>query len=257
MGTATALLERLAAHRLARLYILDFGLFQVGANDRIIGIPGYLLETTEGARILIDTGFPAEYAAAPADTAKRDGLERFGHILRLTAENLPAGQLARVGLTAADIDLVILTHGHIDHVGCLDQFTHCPILVSKAERAFDRPIYFEDMRPLDWPRADYHLIDADTDICAGLRLLLTPGHSPGHIAAMLTLPATGAVLLTADAIARPEEVSEGFDGAWNPPMAQASAARILAMADPAGAFIIYGHGPEQWPLLRKIPEFYG
>ena len=151
---------------------------------------------------------------------------------------------------------MILSHGHIDHVGCLDQFTHCPILMARTERAFDRPRYFFDARPLDWPLADYHLIDADLDICTGLRVLMTPGHAPGHLSAMLTLPATGAVLLTADAISRPAEVDEGFADAWNPELAKTSAARILEMAKATNALVIYGHSPDQWPLLRKIPEFY-
>lgn len=252
----SARLARLASHRIARLYILDFGLFHVADGDRIIGIPGYLLETDHGARILIDTGFPALYATDPHTAAARDGLASFGHILHLGPENLPAGQLARLGLGPRDIDLVVLTHGHIDHVGCLDQVTHCPILTSAAERAFDRPIYFEDVRPLDWPPARYHLIDSDLTICTGFRLLMTPGHSPGHISAWVDLPATGPVLLTADAISRPAEVDEGFPDAWNPALAQISAARILALAATAGARVIYGHCPEQWPLLRKIPEGY-
>ncbi|MEY3684375.1 MAG: hypothetical protein RLZZ394_206, partial [Actinomycetota bacterium] len=44
------------------LSVLDFGLFQVHANGRIIGIPGALIETDAGERVLIDSGFPQKYA---------------------------------------------------------------------------------------------------------------------------------------------------------------------------------------------------
>ena len=54
--------------RIARLYVLDFGLFDVGPGKRTIGIPGFLLETDQGGRILFDTGFPPAYATAVSYT---------------------------------------------------------------------------------------------------------------------------------------------------------------------------------------------
>jgi N-acyl homoserine lactone hydrolase len=63
-------------------------------------------------------------------------------------------------------------------------------------------------------------------------------------------------MLTSDAISRPAEVEERFDTAPDPELAMRSAERLLRIADERGAFVIYGHGPEQWPTLRKAPEFY-
>jgi N-acyl homoserine lactone hydrolase len=31
----------------------------------------------------------------------------------------------------------------------------------------------------------------------------------------------------------------------------------MAIAKREKAFVIYGHDPEQWPQLKKTPEFYG
>ena len=45
-----------------RLAVLDYGLFEVHAGPRTIGICGYLIETDADERILIDTGLPAKYA---------------------------------------------------------------------------------------------------------------------------------------------------------------------------------------------------
>ena len=39
-----------------QLHVLDFGLFQVHANGRIIGICGFLIHTSAGEKILVDTG---------------------------------------------------------------------------------------------------------------------------------------------------------------------------------------------------------
>ncbi len=242
--------------RIARLTILDLGLFQVHGNGRVVGIPGYLLTTATGGHILIDTGFPACYATDPDTAARDDGLGSFGHLLRHGPEYLATARLSGLGLAPGDIDLLILSHGHIDHVGQISDFAHAPILLGRAERAEPRPLYFGGARPMTWPDADYRLIDADTPVCGGLTLLHTPGHSPGHLSAFVDLPETGPVILTADAISRPSEPDEGMAGSWDIPLAQASAARLLSLARDKGAMLIYGHCPVQWPGLRKSPLSY-
>jgi N-acyl homoserine lactone hydrolase len=35
-----------------------------------------------------------------------------------------------------------------------------------------------------------------------------------------------------------------------------SADKLMAIAERENAFVIYGHDPEQWPILRKAPNFY-
>ncbi len=246
-----------------RLYILDFGLFQVTADDgddargRVIGIPGYLLQTHDGQNILVDTGFPKKYAVNTAQATLEDGLETFGRVLTLTAENLPPAQLARAGLTPSDIDILIMTHTDIDHVGGIGDFPQAPIVIAAAERAFPAPRYWNDRSPISWPENDYQIISEDTALCPGVTLLMTPGHAPGHLSLLVRLPETGLVLLSGDAISRPAELEEGFGGVWDDKLAQASAAKLVTIAQRAQAMIIYGHDPEQWPNLRKAPDFYG
>ena len=237
--------------RLIRLTILDLGLFEVRGGERLIGIPAYLMETDHGARILFDTGFPPAYASDPG-IAARDGLLSFGKLIDFGPDQTAAGALARLGLRPRDIDLVILSHGHIDHVGSLPLFTHAPIVMTHTERADPAPAYFGTARPMAWPEATYRLIDTDTPICDGLTLIPTPGHTPGHLSAILDLPETGRVILAADAINRASEPSEGFADAIDPVAAKASADRLVAL----GGFLIWGHDPAQWQTLRKAPASY-
>lgn len=242
--------------KITRLYVLDFGLFRVHSGPRDIGIPGFLLQTEDGKNILFDTGFPPGYAADAEGCAGRDGLDATGKVLRLERENLLAGQLALLGLVPADIDLTILSHSHIDHVGGLAGVTHAPIVMTRAERANPRPLYHGDARPMDWPEADYRLIDEDVEICDGLILVLTPGHTLGHLSALLILPRTGPVILTGDAISRFEEMMNGFDGAADDALANESADRLIGFAQESAAMVIYGHSPGQWQQIFKAPQFY-
>ena len=244
----------LPGHRLVRATVLDFGLFDVGPGTRAIGIPGFLLETDKGARILFDTGFSPDYITAHDATARRDGLARFGAFLNFGAANTAEGQLATLGLTAKDISHVILSHGHIDHVGSLPLFTHAQIILTGVERADPRPCYFYDVQPMDWPQALYTTIDRETLLCDGLTLIPTPGHTAGHLSAHLTLPDGRNLILAADAISRISEADEGFGDAKDPVAALASYHLLMARAKATDAQVIYGHEPSQWAGLPKAPH---
>lgn len=242
---------KLAQHHLTRLTVLDFGSFNVGPGKRRIGIPGFLLETDKGARILVDTGFDPLYATDYAAADARDGLSAFGRLENYSQRQTATGQLALLGLTPSDITHVILTHGHIDHVGSLPLF-RCPIILTVAERSTARPLYWNDARPIAWPDAPYHLIAGETALCHGLRVIPTPGHTPGHLSLLLTLP-EGAVILAADAINRRSEPAEGFPDAMDPDTAAISAARLHALQAETDAVMIWGHDPDQWTALPKAP----
>jgi N-acyl homoserine lactone hydrolase len=240
-----------------RLYVLDFGLFQVHDDGRRIGIPGYLIQTREGRNILVDTGFPARYVSDGEQAAVDDNLGSFGRVVKLGEANSPIAQLALIGLDKDSIDTLVLTHSDIDHVGAIGEFPGVPIVVGAAERALNHPRYFGERSPISWPSGvEYQRINEDTALCPGVALLYTPGHSPGHLSLMVRLPQTGVVLLTADAIARPAEMEQGFGGAWDEEKARKSANRLMSLAMHERAMIIFGHDPAQWPRLPKAPDYF-
>lgn len=246
---------RLQGHPVS-LAVLDFGLFTVHANGRIIGIPGFLIETSKGEKILIDTGFPSQYADDVDAASLADNLGEFGKVLNLTHFHQPEAQLALLGFKKSDLDYVIITHTHIDHVGNIGGFPGIPFIIGADERALPQPIYWRGKQPLNWPDNEYVLVTEDFDLGPGFRVLFVPGHTPGELSIMIDLPETGSVLLTSDAISRPSEIDEGCVDATNPAQALASAHRILNLAREKNAFVIYGHGPEQWKELKKAPQKY-
>jgi N-acyl homoserine lactone hydrolase len=91
-----------------------------------------------------------------------------------------ADALAGLGMTPADIGLVINTHLHFDHCGQNAVFGHAACHVQRAEldraRRESRDLY-------DWfgfMNARWELLDGDTEILPGLSVLTTPGHTVGH-----------------------------------------------------------------------------
>ena len=239
-----------------RLAVLDYGLFEVHSGPRTIGICGFAIQTDAGEVVLIDTGFPAKYVVDAKLATAQDGLGSFGRVLEITPENTPEAQLAKLGLSKSDVTLMIQSHTHIDHVGHMNGFPGVPILIAGAERALPRPLYWSGKQAMAWPERDYHLVTRDETLGPGFDVLLCPGHAPGQLAFMVRLPDTGWMLLTSDAISRAAEIDEGFAGSWDVPLAVHHGDRLMRLAREKDALVIYGHSPQQWPGLRKAPDWF-
>jgi N-acyl homoserine lactone hydrolase len=87
--------------------------------------------------VLIDTGF-ADPAVYDRLTAKY-GSTRWG---------APVDVLSRLGVSAADVDTILLTHNHFDHAGCVDAFPAAHVWIQQREislyrAAATRPARFE------------------------------------------------------------------------------------------------------------------
>ncbi len=109
--------------------------------------------------------------------------------------------LHAVGVSPADIDLVLCTHLHVDHVGWNTQlldgrwvptFPNARYLFGRTEYAHweaenlkaENPVFNESVLPVvEAGRVDF--VESDAAIDEQMRLMPTPGHTPGHIAMLL------------------------------------------------------------------------
>jgi len=144
--------------------------------------------------------------------------------------------LALRGLSAADIDLVVLTHAHFDHAGaCADLLR--PVAVHEREtRASYWPLVggLLDMLALE------RLEGEAGELADGVEWARTPGHCEGHISLNVTT-ASGKVVLCGDTIGP----SRGEFDAMEP--SGPSAAELLASWERIRTWrptrIIAGHLP--------------
>ena len=245
-----------------RLAVLDYGSLDLALDALLlgdgegraitVGVPGYLIQTDDGRTILVDTGLPHAYLQDPVAATRADGYG--GWLWRVEAgpDNRPAAQLAKLGLSPADVTHVVVTHTHFDHAGGMADFPEATLIIQRAERDLPRPVY----QGFSWPEGvRYQVVDGDVDLGPGVRLLSTPGHTPGHSSLLVSLPRTGPALLAIDAIYLPASLEQdNFKASWDEDLASGHC--LSRLARETGAWLVYGHDPEQWAEMRKAPEFY-
>ncbi len=224
-----------------RLYLMQVG----SMPDYQIPIVCYLVQTDDGRNILIDTGLPAVIPAEASDFANgRDVI----------------AQLADLGLTPDDIDTVISTHYDIDHAGRHGSFQKARYLVQRAHQtdAPDNPRYAAIRQEWDQPPERIQLVDGDTALLPGLQLIETSGHVPGHQSVLVRLPATGAVLLTVDAVPFADGFTRSTAGSGpDGEAARASTSKLLDLVDREQVnLVVFGHDAEQWKTLKIAPDYY-
>ena len=210
----------------------------------------YLVQMSDGKNILIDTGIAPDYPKPEGAPPSRN-------------ETNVIEQLAALHLRPADIHTVICTHFDVDHAGYNDRFAHAEFVVQREHFAIARSGHqrFAEARShWDRPGMRFHLVDGDTKLLAGLALLETSGHAPGHQSVLVRLPQTGTVLLAVDAVMMQHTFTPDRK-AWpkddNEEQLRASTRKLLDIVKNENvALTVFGHDGSQWQTLKRSPDFY-
>jgi len=164
----------------------------------MVPVPVWLLEGTDKT-ILIDTGL------GDIDEVSRMQ-SRYGVdfvATRSEDQNLLAG-LARHGVSPEDVDVVVLTHLHFDHVGNNELFPNATFIVQKDEipQGTNPPhfcmfYYPEYAYKIEVVKDRLEVIDGDLEIDDAVKLVKIGGHTPGCMVVMVKTD-VGTVCLTSD-----------------------------------------------------------
>ena len=113
-------------------------------------------------------------------------------------------QLRQIGIAPPDITYVAFSHFHLDHTGNANAFGSATWILNRAELNWalgdPTPPIVDPASFSAFRSAHTILIDSDYDVFGDglVRILRTPGHTPGHQVLMVKLSRSGLVILSGD-----------------------------------------------------------
>jgi N-acyl homoserine lactone hydrolase len=171
------------------------------------------------ARVLVDTGM-TELHPAVAD---------------MDPQLSPLSQ--RSNFDVAGIDLVVNTHLHFDHCGGNHLFAGTPTYVQRRELEDARTL--DDYTISDWvdaPGVEYVPVDGELEVLPGVRLVPTPGHTPGSQVVVVETGERPIIIAGDTAVFRGELDEPHTDGQ-----------HIIRSLDPEAVWLSHEHEPWRGP----------
>jgi glyoxylase-like metal-dependent hydrolase (beta-lactamase superfamily II) len=208
-----------------------------------------LLVESAGRRILVETGNGDKYSV------KQRAIYAMEDRTILTA-------LAAIDVAPETIDLVVLTHLHFDHVGGATRrdgktlrptFPHARHVVQAREledathvHERNRGSYVaDDFVPL-LEAGLLDLLHGEVEVAPGLRVLPTPGHTPGHQSVLIDGGDGQRALFLGDVVPTAVHVRLPFIMAYDlePAVTLDTKRALFARAAAEGWLLCFGHDPE-------------
>lgn len=223
-------------------------------GERIhVPVAGYLLKTADNQLALVDTGLSLRHIEAPAPTWR--GTPQAGHVEPvMRPEDSIVSRLAQLDISPDDIDYVINTHLHFDHVGNNELMSRATFFVQRSEYEFaannpEFPNHYWNL-----PVLHYELLDGSQEILEAVQVVSTPGHSPGHQSVVVRLAHAKRATICGDAICSQDNITyDSWSSQADPATARESAMRLLTIAADDG-MMFFGHDRAQAAHMRWAPD---
>ncbi len=245
-----------------KLYVFDGGHAHLPdmnhlTPDRNVGKPitipilMFLIDHPKGL-VLFDTGVDTDRTGDP--------------FLEAPPERRIDRQIRELGYRPEDVRYVILSHLHLDHVGCAPLFPDATFIVRRQElRAawwpdpYERGYDFDSLMRMRHLRYLQPGNDEAFDVFqdGSLVCIDTKGHTEGHQSLVVSLAKSGKVVLAGDAAQVAENLRDSVPPGlcWSSQSAVESIQRLGHMAA-QGALVILGHELSALDTLKLSPDFY-
>jgi N-acyl homoserine lactone hydrolase len=221
-----------------------------GAPGRTrVPIPSYLIEHA-GSVVVFDAGLHPDFA--DHQSGRYQDVASWNFNCELPEGTTLDARLAACGIAPSDVDYLVLSHMHFDHVGGSVLLPDVDLVVQRSEwLAAVADLEGEIYMPADVdPQRPRQLLDGEWDIFNDGRVVVVPttGHTPGHQSLRVLTDEGTTLVLCGDScyLRKALETSmlppTPFDGA-----AQLSVFSWLRELESEGAQLIFGHEPSQWP----------
>jgi N-acyl homoserine lactone hydrolase len=190
-----------------------------------------------------------------------EGPDEHGHLRRAIVDTGHAGrrlalidELARRGLGTSDIDVVVCTHAHWDHIENLDIFQRARIVIHRNERRYIRGPHRSDHGCPEWIDAIFcryegRILEVEEGdrLLPGVEVVDAPGHSAGTMA-VLARTRAGTAVLAGDSIQNATVAVQRRNALvfWNEEMANRSVEKLVLLAD-----VIYPGHDQAFRLDRQ------
>ncbi len=160
--------------------------------------------------VAFDTGCNGEVSKDPVGYWGEAVVKAFTPVIRPDQQFREAIKL--LGLKPKDFKAAIISHGHLDHAGAIDNFlgTTVPIYFQKAELAEISKVVNDHMAITAYLPGDLkHLNELKIQVIEGpfdffgdgsVVILPTPGHTPGHQSLYIRLSGGQSFIYCADAL---------------------------------------------------------
>ena len=226
----------MAHNRLPEIVPLELAEFRfpdLELAGRVGVVVGYAVRHERGI-LLFDTGFGFGNAE----------LEATYHPVARPVDEV----LAQAGIQVGDITEVVNCHLHADHAGQNAAFPGIPIYVQPVEWELAHTPDHTILEWVDFPGARYEQIAGDHEVANGLRVVATPGHTPGHQSLVVEGPdrpivLAGQACYTVGEWTGDGDALEGRSGAPDQAAYDRSIERMRRL-DPAR--VLFGHDREGW-----------
>jgi glyoxylase-like metal-dependent hydrolase (beta-lactamase superfamily II) len=175
-----------------------------------------------------------------------EGRDETGAVARIVVDTGHAGrrravteELAARGLTPSDIDVVVCTHAHWDHIENLNIFDRARIVLHRDERRYAKSPHRNDFGCPEWIDAVFELykeriweVEEGVAIIPGVEVIEAPGHSAGTIAVAAST-AEGMAVITGDSIQNSTVAIERRNALvfWDEKLASRTIDKLVTIAD--------------------------